>query len=350
MHFVGLDYHTKSSYVSILNEGNEKIWDGRLRSDSELAEFVGKLDDTKVLFEAGYGWPRLVKLLKGSGAELVMCHPEHNRRIAKDRRKSDRRDADNLAVYLKAGGYKPAYMPEADVRDERQLIRGYINLSRRITMIKNQIHSLLAYAGVPKEGFNIFTTKSRQYLETVEVPEYTRKVLDANIEVLDFHRDTLKRIDEAVKELNRSDKRARLLKTIPGVGDFTARVILAEIGDVSRFQTDKSLACYVGLTQRQHQSSDTRRTMGITKEGSSHMRWVLVQAAWIAIRLDPALMEVFERIKAKKNGCVAICAVARKLTLAVWHILTSQAPYKARRPEAKGKPAVARGKVAAVSN
>jgi transposase len=349
MEFVGLDYHTKSSYVSILNEENEKIWEGRLSSDSELADFLEKLDDPKVLFEAGYGWPRLAKLLEEKDVELVMCHPEHNRRIARDRRKSDKRDADNLAVYLKTGGYKPAYMPGADLRDERQLIRGYIYHRRRITMIKNQIHSLLAYAGIPKEGFNIFTAKSRQYLETVELPEYTRKVLDANIESFDFHVDLLKGIYDTVKELNQSDERARLLKSMPGVGDFTARVILAEIGDISRFPTDNSLACYVGLTQREYQSSDTRRTMGITKEGSSHMRWVLIQAAWIAVRLDPALKEFFERIEAKKNARVAICAVARKLAVAAWHILTKQIPYKARRPEAKGKPAVARGKTDAVS-
>lgn len=348
MNFVGLDYHTKSSYVSILNEENEKIWEGRLSSDSELADFLGELEDATVLFEAGYGWPRLAKLLEESGVELAMCHPEHNRRIARDRRKSDKRDADNLAVYLKTDGYKPAYMPGADIRDERQLVRGYIYYSRRITMIKNQIHSLLAYAGVPKESFNIFTAKSRQYLETVELPEYTRRVLDANIESFDFHVDLLKGIYDIVKELNRSDERARLLKTMPGIGDFTARVLLAEIGDISRFPTDKSLPCYVGLTQREHQSGDTRRTMGITKEGSSHMRWVLIQAAWIAIRIDPALREFFEKIKAKKNANVAICAVGRKLTEAAWHILTKQIPYKARRPEAKGKPAVARGKTGAV--
>ena len=79
------------------------------------------------------------------------------------------------------------------------------------------------------------------------------------------------------------------------------------------------------------------------------MRWELVQAAWIAIRIDPALKEFYERIKAKKNACVAVCAVARKLTVAVWHILRKQIPYKAGRPEAMGKPEVARGKTEAVT-
>jgi transposase len=318
-----------------------------LESSSELADFLKGLDDAKVLFEAGYGWPRLAKMLDDTGVELTMCHPEHNRRIATDRRKSDRRDARNLAVYLKTDGYKKAYMPGADIRDERQLIRSQIHMSWGVTRLKNQIHSLLAYAGVSKESFNIFTKRSREYLETVELPEYTRQVLDAKIELYDFTKDLLKRIESIVAELNRSDPDARLLKTIPGVGDITARVILSEIGDISRFESDDSLACYSGLTQREYQSSETRRTMGITKEGSSDLRWVLIQAAWIAIRFDPALREFYERIEARKNARVAICAVAHKLVKAVWHILTEKIPYKAKKPEAKGKPAVARGKAVA---
>ena len=349
MNFVGLDYHTKSSYVSVMNDENEEIWDGRVNSHWELAEFLGNLSDVKVLFEAGYGWPRLAKMLEDTDVELLMCHPEANRRIAKDRRKSDQRDAKNLAVYLKTNGYKPAFMPDAGIRDQRQLIRAHIYLTRRITIIKNQIHSLLAYAGLPKESFNIFTRKSRQYLETVEVPQFTREVLNVNIESLDLHKDLLKRIDGLIIELNRRDPRAKLLKTTPGVGDITARVILAEIGDISRFPTDKGLACYAGLTQRQYQSSETRRTMGITKEGSSHMRWVLVQAAWIAIRFDPALREFYEKLKEKKNARVAVCAVARKMIVSAWHILKKQVPYKPQRPVSKGKPAVTRGKAEAVS-
>lgn len=349
MNYVGLDYHTKSSYVSVVNEENEEIWDGSLDSHWELAKFLGDLSDVKVLFEAGYGWPRLAKMLEDTDVELLMCHPEANRRIAKDRRKSDQRDARTLALYLKIDGYKPAFMPDAGIRDERQLIRAHIYMVRRITMIKNQIHSLLAYAGVPKEGFNIFTKKSRLYLDTVEVPKYAREILDVNIESLDLHKDLLKRIDGLIVELNRRDPRARLLKTTPGVGDITARVILAEIGDINRFPTDKGLACYAGLTQRQYQSADTRRTMGITKEGSSHMRWVLVQAAWIAIRYDPYLREFYEKLKEKKNARVAVCAVARKLIVSAWHILKKQVPYKPQRPEAKGKPAVARGKAETVS-
>jgi len=344
---VGLDYHTKHSHISILDDQGEEVMEKKLDSQSEVAEFLKMLPEAKVLFEAGYGWPRLAKMLEETDVELIMCHPENNRRIATDRRKSDRRDAHNLAVYLKTGTYKPAYMPDAEIRDDRQLIRGRIYLAWQLTRIKNQIHSLLAYAGVPKESTDIFAKKNRYYLETVKVPEKTKKILDVNLESLDLHMKLIGELNKQIAEMNRNDPGARLLKTIPGIGDISARLIIAEVGDVRRFPTDKSLACFAGLTPKQHQSGNTMRTMGITKEGNPNLRWVLVQAAWIAIRMDPALREFYEKLEKEKGKAKAICAVAHKLAIAAWHIMTKQTPYRPQKPNAEGKPVVARGKLAA---
>jgi len=122
MHFVRLDYHTESSYVSAFDKNNREIWNGRLDSSSELADFLKVLDDVKVSFEEGYGWPRLAKMLNDTGVELTMCHPEHNRRIVTNRRESDRRDAKNLAVYLETDGFKHTYMPGVDICDERRVV------------------------------------------------------------------------------------------------------------------------------------------------------------------------------------------------------------------------------------
>ena len=339
---VGLDYHTQTSYLSVLDDANEEIHEGVIDT-VRLPEFLGELGDAEVLFEAGYGWPRLVKMLEGIGVELKMCHAEENRRIARDRRKSDRRDAANLAVYLSTGTYKPAFMPDDELRDERQLVRSRAYTVRKITRLKNQIHSMLAYAGVPKASVNIFAMKNRYYFDTIDLPENTREALDVNLESYDFHLTILKRLDDRVVEMNRTDLRARLLKTIPGVGDVTARTLLSEIGDIGRFKTSKSLACYAGLSPGQRQSGSSTHMTGITKEGSSHIRGVMVQAAWIAIRLDPALREFYEKLKQKKTAQKAICAVARKLVVSAWYILKKQVPFKARKPMLEDKPVVARG-------
>jgi len=345
MLYVGLDYHTRKSQVSILDEFGEVVLEGSVETSGELASLLKDLpDEARVLFEAGHGWPRLVRELEGVPVELEMCHPVENREIARDRRKSDRRDAQNLAGYLMTGIYKKVYMPSEDVRAQRQFVRSRASLSRCRTMAKNGIHGLLGYAGVPKRDGDIFAKRQRKYLEKLELPGEVREVLDIDLRLLDVQDELIGMLDKRIAEMNRHDPTARLLKTIPGVGDFTARVIIAQIGDIRRFPSDGSFACYCGLTPGQRQSSDKLRMKGITKEGSSMLRWCLVQSAWIAVRMDPSLREFFRNLASRKDSCTAICAVARKLAIAVWHIMTKKVPYRARKPQAEGKPVVAPGK------
>jgi transposase len=345
MLYVGLDYHTRQSQVAILDEHGQVVMEGRLETEWGLPKLLRDLpDEAKVLFEAGYGWPRLVRILEGIPVELVMCHPVENRKIACDRRKSDKRDARNLAVYLMTGTYKEVYMSPEDVRTQRQLVRSRACISRHVTMAKNGIHGLLGYAGIPKQTGDIFAKKRREFLENVELPEEVREILNIDLKLLDVQDELMGELDKRIVRMNRNDPTARLLKTIPGVGDFTARMIIAQVGDIRRFPSDKAFACYCGLTPGQRQSSDTVRMMGISKEGSSMLRWCLVQSSWIAIRMDPSLRQFFESLQSRKDSCTAICAVARKLAVAVWHIMTKQVPYRARKPKSEGKPAVPLGK------
>lgn len=347
MLFVGLDYHTKHSYVSILDENGMEVMEGRVETTTQLPGLLRELPGpAKVLFEAGYGWPRLIEILRGIPVELVMCSPVENRKIACDRRKSDRRDAKHLAMYLLTGTYKKVYMADEEIRAQRQLVRGRAFLTRYGTMVKNRVHGLLGYAGKPKERGDIFTKKRRGFLDEMELPERVREVLDCDLRILDLQSELMNSLDKSIAEMNRRDPTARLLKTIPGVGDFTARMIIAQVGDIDRFPSDKSLACYCGLTPGQRQSSEKLVMMGISKEGSSMLRWCLVQSSWIAIRLDPSLKEFYERLNARKDSCSAICAVARKLAVAVWHIMKKKVPFRFRKTFSEGKPAVAHGKSA----
>jgi transposase len=342
MLYVGLDYHTKHSQVAILDECGQVVMEAKLETENGLPNLLKDLpDEAKVLFEAGYGWPRLVRILEGIPVELVMCHPVENRKIATDRRKSDKRDARNLAVYLMTGTYKKVYMSPEEVRTQRQLVRSRACMSKHVTMAKNGIHGLLSYAGIPKQTGDIFAKKRRAFFESVELPEEVQEILNIDLKLLDMQDELMCELDKRIVLMNKSDPTAKLLMTIPGVGDFTARMIIAQVGDIRRFPSDKSFACYCGLTPGQKQSSDTIRMMGISKEGSSMLRWCLVQSSWIALRMDPALREFYESLRSRKDNCTAICAVARKLALAVWHIMTKQVPYKARKPKSEGKPAVA---------
>jgi transposase len=339
---VGLDYHTEKSALSIETESGEELYRGKVFT-LELRELLKDYKKAKVLFEAGYGWPRLVKKLDGLSLQLIMCHPENNRRIATDRRKSDERDAKNLVNYLKTESFRKAYMPDDRIRDERQLMRSRSSIVREMTSLMNQIYGLMAYAGIDKPSLRLFSKKNRYYFDTVKFPENTGEVLKMLLESYDLHREQVKRLDRIIIEMNRSDPRARLLKTAPGIGDVTARTLLVEIGDIDRFKSADSLACYAGLVPGQRQSGNSSRNTGLTKEGSGIIRHVLVQSAWVAIRVNPVLKEFYENVKSRGGAQVAICAVARKLAVSAWHILKKNVPYKAQKPNAKDNPDVARG-------
>ena len=347
MLYVGIDYHTKHSYVSIRDGLGNELLEGKFESTVELPEILRDLPEEAIaIFEAGYGWTRLEKTLSKLPIKYVMCDPRANRNIATDRRKSDRRDAKHLSFCLASNSYRKVFIPNEEIRSARQLVRGRMQYSRCRTMVKNRVHGLLGYAGVPKESGDIFAKKRREYLEGVELQEDVRKVLDADIRLLDLHSDLINELDKRIAEINRNDPDAKRLKSIPGVGDFTARVIITQIGDITRFKADKSFACYCGLTPGQRQSSDKLRMMGITKEGSAMLRWCLVQSSWIAIRRDPALKEFYERLAEKKDNCTAICAVARKLAVIIFHVMTKEVPYKPRKAHVESKPVVPRGKSA----
>ncbi len=123
------------------------------------------------------------------------------------------------------------------------------------------------------------------------------------------------------------------LMTIPGVDVTTAATLIAAIGDIHRFESAKRLVGYLGLDARVRQSGVAAARHGhISKEGTSAARHVLVQAAWAAIKTPGPLRAFYQRIKARRGAQIAIVAVARKLAMLCWQLLTREQDYAYQRP------------------
>ncbi len=103
--------------------------------------------------------------------------------------------------------------------------------------------------------------------------------------------------------------------------------MLAEVGEIERFDRDKELVSYAGLDPEVHQSGDTEVCGSISKEGSAPLRWTLVQSAHVAVQYDEYLGNFYTRLKRKKNHQIAIVATARKLLVSIFHMLTRKEPY-----------------------
>ena len=312
--WVGIDLHRRRSFVTAINEEGELSLQRRIVNDREaFLELLGDPDGTHVALEATYGWEWLADLLEDAGFELHLAHPLRTRAIAAARVKTDAVDARTLAQLLRAGLLPEAYIAPRELRDVRELLRHRVTLVAMRSAIKNRVHAILARHGVTHQHADLFGKAGRQFLAEVELREAPRQRIDSLLALLEnFDRE----IDTAAKEIDRQakgDERVQLLCQIHGVGPYTAMLIIAEIGDVRRFPTARHLCAWAGLTPTVRSSDGKARLGNISRQGSSILRWAVVEAATHVTTRGGPLREQFERIAKRRGRKVARVAVARQI-------------------------------------
>jgi transposase len=189
------------------------------------------------------------------------------------------------------------------------------------TSVKNRIHALLAQAGIHHPFSDLFGKAGKKFLQELELDQIRRLALRNYLAVLDVLQAKIKETSAFLANWVRERKDVALLESIPGVGTYAALLILSEIGDIQRFPNGKKLCAYAGLVPRVHQSDETHRYGEITKEGSSWLRWILIQAVHQAIRVPNALQRFHARLARKQGNKIAVVATARKLLLYIYQML-----------------------------
>ena len=227
--------------------------------------------------------------------------------------KTDAVDARTLAHLLRADLLPEAYIAPRELRDLRDLLRHRVALTRMRSALKNRAGSILAKQGVDRPYSDMFGPAGRRFLEALELPEGSRRRLDSTLGLIaDFTRE----IDLTTREIDaraKADPYVDVLCQIRGVGRYIAMLVIAEVGDVARFQTARQLCSWAGMTPTVR-SSDMRTRLGhISHQGSPALRWALVEAAQHAARGGGPLRDAFERISKRRGRQVAKVAVARKI-------------------------------------
>jgi transposase len=312
--YVGIDLHRRTSHVAAFDEEGLELLSRRVRNDPEAlrALFAELGGEARVALEAAFGWEWLADLLEAEGIELHLAHPRHTKAIAAARVKTDAVDARTLAHLLRADLLPEAYVAPPELRELREL-RHHIGLTRLRTALKNRVHALLARQGVQHGRAELFGPRGRRYLGELSLPEPTRRRLESLLALItDFDRE-LAAVKREIQAGARSDPRVAVLTRIPGVGAFIALLVIAEVGDVTRFPSARHLASWAGLTPRVRNSGERVRLGSISRQGSAHLRWGLVQAAQTAVQADGLLKATYERIKHRRGSKVAKVAVAREI-------------------------------------
>ena len=249
--WVGIDLHRKRSHVAVLNGDGSEVLSRRIVNDPQtflglLAEIDG---ESKIALEATYGWEWLADVLEDAGYELHLAHPLRTKAIASARVKTDAVDARTLAHLLRADLLPEAYIAPREPRDLRDLLRHRVALTRMRSALKQRVGAILAKNGVARPYSDLFGPSGLRFLEELELRESPRRRLDSTLALIaDFTREinqTTREIDARAKD----DPYVEVLCQIRGVGRYIAMLVIAEVGDVTRFQTARQLCSWAGMTR-----------------------------------------------------------------------------------------------------
>src|SRR5712672_2908529 len=334
--YVGIDVHRKRSQVAVIAEDGKVQLNKNVVNGSEpMLRLIGELPlGTPVAFEAAFGWSWLADLLEDYGFEAHLVHPLRCKAIASARLKNDKVDAAILAQLLRADLLPEAQLAPPAVRQLRALLRHRSGLVRLRTQQQNRIHAVVADFGYDRAG-SYLSGPGRGWLAGLDLPPVSREIVTDCLTVIDGLAPVIDRIDGELRQHAKADPRVKTLTTLPGVGQFTALVMLAEIGDISRFPNARKLASWAGLTPTVRGSDLTVRHGHISKQGSAWLRWVMNQAAQTAKR-SPEFSATYAAIAKRRGKKIATIAIARKLLTRAWHLLNemqaTNASTQLRRP------------------
>jgi transposase len=325
--YVGIDVHRKRSQVAVIDATGEVLANRNVPNGVEpILKVIGGLPPgTPAAFEAAYGTSWLVQLLEDYGFAPHLVHPLRCKAIASARLKNDKVDAATLAQLLRADLLPEAWIAPPPVRQLRALLRHRVALVRLRTLLRNRIHAIVADHGHDRPDGGYWSGPGRAWLASLQLPAVPRELVEDDLALIGALETVIDRLDWEIHQRARSDPRVKVLTQLPGVGPFTALVILAETGDVSRFGSARKLASWAGLTPTVRGSDRVAHYGHISKQGSVWLRWALCEAAQTAKR-SPQFAAGFQVIAGRRGKKIATTAVARKLLARAWHLLTDAEP------------------------
>ena len=324
--------HRKRSQVAVVTgDGTVELNKNVVNGSEPMLRLIGDLPPgTPVAFEAAFGWGWLAALLEDYGFEAHLVHPLRCKAIASARLKNDKVDAATLAQLLRADLLPEAWIAPPAVRQLRALLRHRAGLVRLGTQQRNRIHAVVADFGYDRSG-SYLSGPGRGWLAGLDLPAVSREVVADCLAVIDGLAPVTGRIDGELRQHAKTDPRVKVLTTLPGAVQFTALVMLAETGDITRFPNARKLASWAGLTPTVRGSDRTVRHGHISKQGSAWLRWVLNQAAQTAKR-SPEFAATYQTIAKKRGKKIATIAVARKLLTRAGHLLADMQATSANEP------------------
>jgi transposase len=336
--YLAIDAHKRYVMVGGLNAQQEPI---------RLARKIGVNDYPKwaktnlkpgdaVVIEATTNTWNLYDATAPLVGKVVVAHPFAVKQIANARVKTDKLDVYRLARLLAADLVPEVWVPPTEVRELRTLVAHRRRLVKLRTMSKNRLHSLVHRNNlVPPEG-GPFADKNRSWWEDLSLSSVEKLRIRQDLALLDHLEPQIGEVDQELARLSTQpawEAYTPYLLQLPGFGLINVMTVLSAIGDITRFPHAKKLVGYAGLGSSVHDSGQTHHSGHITKQGRRELRWALVEAAWVAVDTHPHWKRQFQKLTRRMKSNQAIVAIARKLLVVIWHVMTERVADRKADPD-----------------
>ena len=332
MRWVGFDLHKHYITACALDDAGQVVAEQRRLPpavDALVAWLKALGDAVTVAMEATLYWAWLHDQLSAAGIAAVAAHPYQVKLIWQARCKTDPIDARKLAELLRTNLLPVIWVPDAEVRARRKLLRGRAYLVRLRTQLKNRIHGHLTAENCRTSVTDLYGRAGRAWLAAVALSPMGRLQVDLLLELVDALDVRIRALDDRVKRLVQDDPVAQQLQTWPGIGPFGAALLLAEIGTIHRFRSAHELAAYAGLTPSTQSSGDKTRHGGVGRAGSPWLKWLLIEIVQ-SLKLAPGPVgQQYQKLLRAKGKAKATVAAARKLCCYLYWCLKEDWSYDA---------------------
>jgi len=332
----GLDLSRKKLDVCLLSDQGEHLDQFAVPPDVDsLRRLAGRIEEVHrqpvcAVIESMTGARIVHDTLEQQGWSVQIADAQKVKGLAPLACKTDKIDAGVLAELARRDLVPEIWLPDPGTRADRERARFRLHLVRKRTALKNRVHSTLIAWGKPCPVSDLFGRRGRGLLGRLSIPEPWRSTLQASLQLIDSIDGEITAQERELRLIGAAHPYVPQLTTVPGIAWVLGFTIACEIGDITRFPSPKKLTGYTGLCPKVNQSGEHDWRGPMKKNGPRYLRWALIEAAQHAGR-SPHYRELYERTRKRhgpqRGAKVAAIVVARKLSGAIWHMLTNDEPF-----------------------
>ena len=330
MTYLGIDLHTRNMTICAVSSNGKKIGEWKLTNDTTLLDtLIQELSGpVKAVVEATSSWYWLADWAQSRGIELVLAHAKMLKAIAYAKVKTDSVDAHRLAQLLAADLIPAAHMVMGAQRELRELLRARLRLVWRRCKVQDSLYNLLFKYNVPIPKYPFRDLNRLEKHLNSHLPPAS--ALEASLQIDQFRllEAQTYRIEKQIDAFRPDFPGYDRISGVPGIGKVSSWSILAEVGDISRFESDKHFVSYCRLVPGAADSGGKRRHKSRNKDGNKYLKIAFSQAAVAAISYYPPVRQFYNKIRRRSGKHVARTVVAKELARIVYFMLSRNQPYK----------------------